>query len=50
VGEVLGYEYISTSGVSSMSTGGSYIDAVTAKVMVRQNGGGTIVTHRRTVG
>jgi hypothetical protein len=47
VGEVLGYEYISPAGVSSMSTGGAYVDQATAKVWQRQNGGGSIITHRQ---
>jgi DNA-binding GntR family transcriptional regulator len=47
---LLGYEYISPSGVSSMATGGAHLDLVSAKVLQRQNGGGTIVTKRRTVG
>lgn len=49
VGEILGYEYVSPQGVSSLGARGEsgFMSLTEARVEQRAHGGGTIKLHRR---
>jgi hypothetical protein len=48
IGEVVGYEYISPDGISSLAANGQLLLTLAeARVEQRVHGGGTIKTHRR---